>query len=178
VAAPPPPAPEQTTPDKNAPPPPPEKPTPAPEKPPAPQESAKPVPHKDTATLEPPKKAAPTARAPLLAPLRHLNVERGERAETGDPYLNQLHAMIERHRIYPRVIGQFGLPVEGTAVYNVGVERSGKIIGMKLEKSSGVAGIDQAVESMIRNSLPFPPLPPNYPDEIGIVVAIHLFPPS
>jgi hypothetical protein len=31
---------------------------------------------------------------------------------------------------------------------------------------------------MIRNSLPFPPLPANYPEEVSITVAIHLFPPS
>ncbi len=113
-----------------------------------------------------------------MAPQRHLNVEPGERSETGDPYLNQLHALIERHRIYPRVIGPFGLPAEGTAIYDVAVDRSGRVIGIRLDHSSGVSGIDQAVESMIRNSLPFPPLPADYPDDVNIVIAIRLFPPS
>ncbi|MGO8916233.1 MAG: TonB family protein [Stellaceae bacterium] len=130
------------------------------------------------ARLEPPKKEAETMRALRPAPPRHLDVEPGERFESGDPYLNQLHALIERHRIYPRVVGPFGLPAEGTAVYDVAVDRSGRIIGMQLDHSSGVAGIDQAVESMIRSSLPFPPLPADYPDEISIVVTIRLFPPS
>jgi periplasmic protein TonB len=178
AAAPPPPAPETTKPEDNAPQPPPEKPTPTPERQPAPQESAKPVPHKEVARLEPPKKEAEKPQALRPAPQRHLNVEPGERFETGDPYLNQLHALIERHRIYPRVIGPFGLPSEGTAVYDVALDRSGRIIAMRLDRSSGITWIDQAVENMIRSSLPFPPLPAEYPDEVNIVVAIRLFPPS
>ncbi len=175
-AAPPPPASASTPAEKDAPPPPPEKPTPRPEK--QPQESAKPSPHKDLARLEPPKTESETIRAPRPAPPRHLNVEPGERFESGDPYLNQLHALIERHRIYPRVVGPFGLPAEGRAVYDLVLDRAGRVIGMRLDHSSGVAGIDQAVESMIRSSLPFPPLPADYPDEVNIVVAIRLFPPS
>lgn len=152
-----------------------ELPAPPPEKPAA-TEPAKPS--KQVARLEPPKKEAETPRAPRPAPTRHLNVAPGERIETGDPYLNQLHDLIERHRVYPRVIGQFGLPVEGTAVYDVALDRSGRLIDMRLQHSSGAAGIDRAVAEMIRNSLPFPPLPAGYPNEVGIVVAIRLFPPS
>lgn len=173
-----PPAPAPTPAEKETPPPPPEKPTPAPLKQPPPEESAKSPPRKEVARLEPLKKEAETTRAPHPAPPRHLNVEPGDHFESGDPYLNQLHALIERHRIYPRVIGPFGLPTEGTAVYDVAVDRSGRVLGLRLDHSSGIAGIDQAVETMIRSSLPFPPLPADYPDEISIVVAIRLFPPS
>jgi len=178
AAAPPPPAPEQAKPEPQPPAPPPEKPTPAPQEPASAQENTKPPPQKQVARLEPQKKEAQKSRAPHPTALRHLNVQPGEHLERGDPYLNELHAMIERHRVYPRIIGPFGLPVDGTAVYDVALDRSGKIIGMKLEQSSGVAGLDQAVENMIRSALPFPPLPPDYPDEVGIVVTIRLFPPS
>jgi TonB family protein len=177
-AAPPPPAPEQAKPEPQPPAPPPEKPTPAPQEPASAQENPKPPPQKQVARLEPQKKAAERPRAPHATALRHLNVQPGERLETGDPYLNELHALIERHRVYPRIIGPFGLPVDGTAVYDVALDRSGKIIAMKLERSSGVAGLDQAVENMIRSALPFPPLPSDYPDQVGIVVSIRLFPPS
>lgn len=175
-AATPPPAPDQAKPEPQPPAPPPEK--PAPQALAREQESAKPTPHKQVARLEPQQKEAPKPRAPHLDTLKRLNVEPGERFETGDPYLNRLQALIERHRTYPRVIGPFGLPVEGTAVYDLALDRSGKIISLTLEHSSGVAGIDRAVGDMIRNSLPFPPLPPDYPDGVGIVVAIRLFPPS
>jgi protein TonB len=177
AATPPPTAPDIPKPEKTAPEPPPEKPTAPPEKP-TPAESAKPKPAKEVARLEPPKKEAETPRAPRPAPSRRLNIAPGERVETGDPYLNQLHDLIERHRLFPRVIGQLGLPVEGTAVYDVAVDRTGRMVEIRLQRSSGTPGIDNAVADMIRSSLPFPPLPANYPDEVGITVAIHLFPPS
>lgn len=175
-AAPPPPKEESKATEKETPAPPPEKPVPAPEK--QPQESAKPTPHKEVARLEPPKKEAEAPRAQRPAPTRRLNIEPGERLESGDPYLNQLHALIERHRVYPRVTGSFGLPAEGAAVYDVALDRAGHIVGMRLNHSSGIPGIDQAVEGMIQSSLPFPPLPADYPDVVVIEVGIRLFPPS
>jgi protein TonB len=108
----------------------------------------------------------------------HLDVQPGEKLERGDPYLNLLHDLIERHRVYPRVIGSFGLPVEGTAVYGIALDRDGRLLAMKLEHSSGAAGIDRAVADMIRNSVPFPPLPANYPAPIEIDITIRLFPPT
>ena len=152
-------------------------PLPPAEKPAPPRESAKPKPHKETARLEPPKKEAPRPQAPRLAPPQRLDMAPGERAERGDPYLNRLYDLIEQHRVYPRVMGQFGLPVEGTAVYEVLLARSGAIMAIKLARSSGAPGIDRAAEGMIRNSTPFPPLPPSYPDEIVITISIPLFPP-
>jgi len=172
-AAPAPTAPEQPTPPAEAPP----MPSPPPEKPSVPQESGRPAPRKEVPETAPQKQQAERPQALHPAP-RRLNVEPGERFESGDPYLNQLHALIERHRVYPRVIGPLGLPVEGTAVYDLAVDRSGNIVGMKLEHSSGVAGIDQAVANMIRSALPFPPLPPDYPNDVVITVSIRLFPPS
>ncbi len=171
------PAPEPPAPAEEAmPPPPAEKPAPPAEKP-TPRESAKPKPHKEVARIEPPKKEAPTARAPHVAPRQRLDLAPGERAERGDPYLNRLFELLEQHRVFPRVMGQFGLPVEGTAVYDVVLARSGAIMAITLERSSGAAGIDRAGEGMIRSSAPFPPLPPDYPDGIVITITIRLFPP-
>jgi TonB family protein len=179
AAAPPPPVPEAPKAEKTAPEPPPEKPDAPPEKPAAPPASAKPKPAKEVARLEPPKKEAETPRAPHPAPSHRLNIAPGERVETGDPYLNQLHDLVERHRLFPRVTGQLGLPVEGTAIYDVTIDRAGRMVGdVRLQRSSGTPGIDRAVADMIHNSLPFPPLPSNYPNEIAITLAIHLFPPS
>lgn len=154
-------------------------PAPPPEKPDAPPDkSAKPKPPKEVAHLEPPKKEAETPRAPRPAPAQRLNITPGERIETGDPYLNQLWAIIERHRVFPLVKGQFGLPVEGTAVYRMMLDRSGRIIDIRLEHSSGTEGIDSAVKEMIRKGEPFPPPPANFPAPIPITVAVRLTPPS
>ncbi len=172
-------APEPATPPQPAPQSAAPEPAPVPAEKPSPRHQAtQPKPSKEVARLEPAKRESDTLQAPSRAPLRRLNVAPGERLETGDPYLNQLHDLIERHRVYPRVMGPFGLPVEGTAVFGMALDRSGRVLEMRLEHSSGAAGIDHAVENMIRSSVPFPPLPSNYPDAVVIVVTVRLFPPS
>ena len=178
----PPPA-ETTAPEEAAPPPgapTEEQPLPAapPEKPTVPAETPKPKPKREVARLEPPKREAETPRGPHLAPTLQFKVAPGERLETGDPYLNQLRAAVERHRIYPRVVGQFGLPVEGTATYLMVLDRSGRLLGMQLQRSSGTAGIDEAAATMLRESQPFPPPPANFPNPLPLTVSLTLFPPN
>jgi periplasmic protein TonB len=154
---------------------------PAPSAKSAPAESSKarPKPHKEIAHLEPAPKETLKPQAPSLAPPpRHANIRLGDKNESGDPYLNRIMQSIEAHRIYPRVTGQLGLLVEGTAVYAVLVDRSGAILDMRLRHSSGTAGIDTAAESMIRQSGPFPPIPADYPDRLPLEVTLHLVPPS
>lgn len=157
-----------------------EQPPPAapPEKPAVPAEMPKPKPKREVARLEPPKREAEKPQAPHLAPALQFKVAPGERLETGDPYLNQLRAAVERHRIYPRVVGQFGLPVEGTAIYEMLLDRSGRLLGIRLQRSSGTPGIDQAAETMLRDSQPFPPPPANFPDPLPLTVSLTLYPPS
>jgi TonB family protein len=146
----------------------------------APAESkAKPKPHKEIAHLEPaPKETLKPQAQSLAPPPRHANIRLGDKNESGDPYLNRVMESIEAHRIYPRVMGQLGLLVEGTTVYGVLVDRSGAILEMRLQHSSGTAGIDSAAESMIRSSGPFPPIPPGYPDRLPLQVTLHLVPPE
>jgi protein TonB len=157
-----------------------EQPLPAapPEKPTVPAELPKPKPRHEVARLEPPKHEAETLRGPHLAPQLLFKVAPGEHLETGDPYLNLLRAIIERHRVYPRVMGEFGLPVEGTAIYDMALDRSGKLLGMRLARSSGTMGIDEAAAAMLRDSQPFPPPPANFPTPIEITISLRLFPPS
>ncbi len=51
------------------------------------------------------------------------------------------------------------------------VIRSGKIIDVKIEKSSGFDAFDRACETAVRLSEPLPPLPDDFTDEI---IGIHL----
>jgi len=149
-----------------------------PEKPTAPAELPKPKPKREVARLEPPKREAEQPQAPHLAPALQFKVAPGERLETGDPYLNELRAAVERHRVYPRVVGRFGLPVEGTAIYEMLLDRSGRLLGIRLARSSGTLGIDQAGETMLRNAQPFPPPPANFPSPLPLTVSLTLYPPS
>ena len=155
----------------------PEKPEPAPphpEKHAVPREAPKPKPHKETAKLEP--KEAETPRAPHPAPRHLIEIEPGERAETGDPYLNLLVSVLERHRIFPNAVGQFGLPVEGVAIYRIIIDRAGNLQELALEHSSGVPALDRAGEAIIRNSMPFPAVPPQHPGaRIALTLKLPLY---
>ncbi len=151
-----------------------EPPPPPPEKPALPQEQ-KGKPHKDIAKLEPPKPAA-AAVAPRQVQPRHLNMAPGEEALSGDPYLNALRRWVERHRVYPNVKGQFGLPVQGTPVYGMLIDRSGSLLQIAVIHSSGVPELDQAGREMLTKAAPFPHLPPDWPDQVGITVSLPLYP--
>jgi protein TonB len=103
----------------------------------------------------------------------------GERAMEGDPYLNQLFALIQAHRSYPpNAIGSLGLPLEGTAVYLVQIRADGALMNFELERSSGAAVLDQTALKMIKEAAPFPPLPQReFPGpSVVLEVTIHLFP--
>jgi periplasmic protein TonB len=158
------------------------KPTEVPTTPPAdsglatPPPPAKPKPPKAVARLDP-RKEADTARAPHPAPERQIRVEPDDQERTGDPYLNHARDLIEDHRVYPRVLGQFGLPLEGTPVYAILVDRSGQLRGLKVVRSSGAPMLDAAGENMIRSAMPLPPLPSGIPEDlIEMTISIPLFP--
>jgi TonB family protein len=172
--------------------PPAEAPAPAPEAPaqpegpplppekPAEEETAPPVdggqaPPAKPATPAPPRKEAAIPRAPKQA-TRSPDRALGEKEETGDPYLNRLYELIEQHRAPTTPIGAMGLHLEGTSVYRVVVERTGKVTFITLLQTSGALLLDEEARRMITAMIPFPPLPADYPDRVGITVTIHLYP--
>jgi periplasmic protein TonB len=102
----------------------------------------------------------------------------GQDVRDGDPYLNELFGLIERHRAYPaNAIGPLGLRLEGTTVYLIAVRSDGALVGTHLERSSGADVLDEAALKMIEAAAPFPPTPSYYPRP-GVVleVTIHLYP--
>lgn len=140
---------------------------------PQPQPQPKPQPPQRLARLEPHKDAV--AHAPILEP--HLgNPEIGEREQNGDPYLNRVWALIDRHRKSTTPIGSSGLRLAGTTVFAVVVERSGTVRSVSLARSSGSEQLDDEARAMINSAAPLPPLPPDYPAPIRIVVTISLYP--
>ncbi len=138
---------------------------------------SKPTPPEDKAKQEKPKLAK---RETTPKPSRGaVNRAPGERATEGDPYLNQLFALIQSHRTYPpNAIGSLGLPLEGTAVYLVQIRADGALMNFELERSSGAAVLDQTALQMIKQAAPFPPPPQrDFPGpSVVLEVSIHLFP--
>lgn len=159
IAPPPPPAPAII-----AEPPTPPKPKSEPPRPAARPKDEKPLPRppgETTAALHP--RAPPSKAAP------------GEKRAAGDPYLNAIRRELDKHRYYPEVARPLGL--SGWASFDVVFDRKGKLIAMKLVESSGSDLIDRAAEKRIRDTLPFPPVPPDYPgDPIVITMQIPVRP--
>jgi periplasmic protein TonB len=157
---------------------PPEPPVPSsgmPQKPPPPPQAAKPKTHDTVARLDP-RKEADRLRALHPAP-DLLRIEPGDRRQSGDPYLNQARDLIEAHRTYPNILGKYGVPVEGTPVYEFLIDRKGHLLGLKLVTSSGMIALDEAGAAMIRAAAPFPPLPADAPGRVlHVMVTLPIYP--
>ncbi len=155
------------------------KPVPVPETAPAP--AAKPAPQ-PASVKAPPRRAVAHHAPPRKVAEAHAPVRRpdeaavGEKAENGDPYLNKLWAMIDRNRAKTTPIGASGLHLAGTAVYALVLDRAGTLRALDLETSSGAVLLDDEARRMILKAAPFPPLPPDYPPAVRVVVTISLYP--
>jgi TonB family protein len=142
----------------------------APPPPPPPQEKPKPPPPSAE-----PRRTALAERAPLEAP-RLAERALGEKAETGDPYLNALWTRIEQHRPATTPIGSSGLHLEGITVLGVVIDRTGAMRQLGVVRSSGSPQLDEMAKQMILGAEPFPPLPSDYPDVAPLTVTIRLYP--
>src|SRR5205085_9069411 len=99
----------------------------------------------------------------------------GERRTTGDPYLNAITRELDKHRTYPDLARPLGL--SGFTHFVVLIDRTGNLLAMRLVQSSGSELLDRAAAKVIRDTLPFPPAPPDYPgDPITITMAIYVGP--
>lgn len=72
-------------------------------------------------------------------------------------YQDQVRAIIDSHRIYPRSARRRHL--EGEAVIQIHINRDGQITGTSFVRSTGHHVLDQAVLEMVQASDPLPPMP-------------------
>ena len=156
-------------------------PTPAASAQTAPEAPAPPLPETKPAAPAPPREALrrpqearlPSARRPAPA-LRDRVM--GDRAETGDPYLNRLWSLILARRPATTPIGPAGLHLEGVAIFQMMLDREGHIEALRLAQSSGAPALDQEAQRMVETAAPFPPPPSGYPVPMVINVVLHLSP--
>lgn len=93
----------------------------------------------------------------------------------GDRYLNTVRRDILRNRAYPPAARSLGLA--GTAEYSMLLDRKGRLLRLRLLRSSGADILDKAGMAAIERSAPFQPLPPDIiGDKVEVVVAVHLAP--
>lgn len=153
VVPPPPPAPAIT----------PMPPTPPAAKPEPPRPAARPKEEKPPGPQHQPVAARPAPHPPA----RIKNAAPGDHATTGDPYFNSLVAELEKHRFYPEIARPLGLV--GTPRFDMKIDRTGKLVGLQLQESSGTELIDRAAEKMIRDTARFPPPPSDIPGDLIII---------
>lgn len=156
-------------------------PTPAASKQPVPEAPAPPLPETKPAAPAPPReelRRPQEARLPSAPhPARALRDRvMGDRAETGDPYLNRLWSLILARRPATTPVGPAGLHLEGVTVFQMMLDREGHIEALRLAQSSGAPALDQEAERMVETAAPFPPPPSGYPVPLVINVVLHLSP--
>ena len=126
-------------------------------------------------TAQPAPSAARTAAAPPQPPARSRVESEAFGKGGGDRYLNTVRDAIERNRLYPPSARALGLV--GTAQYAMLVDRRGRLMRVRLLRSSGADILDKAGIEMIERSAPFQALPPEIIGEVvDLVVTLHLEP--
>ncbi|GAB3671779.1 energy transducer TonB [Salinisphaera aquimarina] len=153
------------------------KPEPKPEPPPKPRPKPKPEPAPKPAPRPQPAPAAKTSTAQrnpnakpaggndaTSAPARAAQTARrtqagatGSVSDTPPDYRSELRTWLAKHKDYPRRARR--LRQEGTAVLYFVMDRDGHILNWEIRKSSGHKLLDEAVEKMIKDADPMPPLP-------------------
>jgi periplasmic protein TonB len=128
---------------------------------------------------KPPKSARAPAKTAALAPNRQPSAAKAEDdwvgGGGGDKYLNALRDDILRNRSYPPEIRSIGL--DGTAQYEIVLDRQGGLLHLRLLRSSGIDVLDHAGLVMIEKTAPFQPLPPDIEgDAVQLVVTLHMAP--
>ena len=73
-------------------------------------------------------------------------------------YLGLLRAWLEKHKEYPRP--SRNRREEGTVLLRFVMERSGRVVSHRIERSSGHPALDRAVEEMLARAQPLPAMPP------------------
>ncbi len=87
-------------------------------------------------------------------------------------YLDQVARLTSRYRFYPRSAADN--KQEGRVVTRVTIGRDGRLIDVRIDKSSGWPAIDAAELETIRRSAPFPPVPADMPgDPLILILPIH-----
>lgn len=114
----------------------------------------------------PDKKVSQTAqttdRMPASSPAASRKASPGQFAGAQEAheirYVDQVRAVIESHRIYPGTARRRKL--EGMAVIQIRVNRTGHILDHHFVQSTGHHILDQAVLDMVQASDPLPAIPP------------------
>lgn len=107
---------------------------------------------------------APVAPAPSATPIE-------ARPAPSPNYLSLIYAHLERHKRYPRSAQR--RHQSGTVYLKFTIDKNGHVLSARIEKSSGVASLDEEVTRMIHRADPLPPLPAEmHQNALSLVVPV------
>ena len=144
------------------------------ERKPEPKPKPKPVKTPPKPVEQPPERIETAAvETPLPAPAAQQTAAVATVSRAGPPpsYLSLLHSALERNKDYPRAARQ--KRQQGRAMLRFAIDRSGKVLDYKIEKSTGYDTLDREVVAMIRRASPLPPMPAEMSgDRLEVVVPV------
>ncbi|MBB4842950.1 TonB family protein [Paucibacter oligotrophus] len=82
-------------------------------------------------------------------------------------------ARLENFRSYPP--GARARREQGVAHVQLRVDRQGRVLSARLQRSSGHGELDQAALATVRRAQPLPPIPADLPQELELLVPVEFF---
>ena len=81
---------------------------------------------------------------------------------------------LERHKRYPQEAQRARR--EGVTIVRFTMSRDGRVLAARIERTSGVASLDQEGLDLLQRAQPLPPLPSDQPTEsLELVVPIQFY---
>lgn len=147
----------------------PPKPTPPKVEPPKPRAEAKPAPQTPPAPAAAASTTAPAAPAVGTPSSATASVSRATPSWQG-----LLLGHLERHKRYPR--SAQARRQEGVAQVRFTLDREGRVLSVRLEKTSGFESLDEETVAMVQRASPLPAPPPEIAqDRMELVVPVQFF---
>ena len=107
---------------------------------------------------------APVAPAPSATPVE-------ARPAPSPNYLSLIYSHLERHKRYPSSAQR--RHQTGTVYLQFTIDKSGHVLSARIDKSSGIASLDEEVAKMIHRADPLPPLPADmHQNSLSLVVPV------
>lgn len=96
----------------------------------------------------------------------------GGMAGAAADYMSQLQAWLEKHKEYPRSARL--RRIEGAVLLYFAIDREGRLLAYRIERSSGHRLLDKETIAMIKRAQPLPPLPREMArDKLEVVVPVQ-----
>ncbi|MGE0653778.1 MAG: energy transducer TonB, partial [Alphaproteobacteria bacterium] len=89
--------------------------------------------------------------------------------EQRDRYFAELKAWLERHKRYP--LDARRAHIQGTTTLYFVIDRAGRVIDFRIDRSSGFSVLDREVTAMVARAGRLPPMPDSLP---GGTIALSL----